>query len=189
MSAFEYVTVLISVILGLGITQILTGIANLFQWNDRVSLYWPYVLWVIFVLVMHIQEWWVTYELKDYHPWRLPIFFFIMLYPVNLFILAKLLLPTATKGKSINLKEFYFKNYRRIFLVTIVSAILSVFYNIFILNLHVQSQAFQLLLILALSIMAGKRLQQEWIHKLLSVALILSFAVSTIIEWNVWLIE
>ncbi|MFM8911699.1 MAG: hypothetical protein ACKOE6_02120, partial [Flammeovirgaceae bacterium] len=118
MSAFEYVTVLISVILGLGITRILTGVANLFQRMDNVKIYGPHMAWVFFMLVLNIQEWWITYELRTYHPWSLPVFLFIMLYPVNLFVIAKMLFPIAINGKVIDLKAFYFSNYRKIFFLT-----------------------------------------------------------------------
>lgn len=89
-SAFEYVTVLISIILGLGITQILTGIADLIHKSERAKVYWPHLIWILFVLLLHIQEWWVTYELKNYQSWRLPTFLFNMAYPVNLFVLDTL---------------------------------------------------------------------------------------------------
>ena len=114
MSAFEYVTVLISIVISLGITQILTGEASLVKRMHKVQFYWPHILWIIFVLLLHIQEWWVTYELRVYIPWRLPVFLFIMIYPINLFLLSRLLFPDKFKGKVIDLKEFYFKNYRKL---------------------------------------------------------------------------
>jgi peptidoglycan/LPS O-acetylase OafA/YrhL len=145
-SAFEYVTVLISIILGLGITQILTSIADLFHKIQKVRFYWPHILWILFVLILHIQEWWVTYELKNHQPWRLPTFLFIILYPVNLFVLARMLFPSSLKGKRIDLKTFYLRNYRKIFSLFIASAVFSVAYNLFILDLAVSTQALQVLL-------------------------------------------
>ncbi len=189
MSAFEYVTVLISIILGLGITQILTGLADIFHKREKVTLYWPHMLWVLFVLVLHIQEWWVTYELKNYQPWRLPTFLFIMMYPVNLFVLARMLFPIRLKGKRINLKNFYLKNYRKIFSLFIASAILSVLYNLFILNLNFQTQLLQALLALTFTVITIKEYQQEWIHKSLSVIVTFIMIISIVIEWNVWLIN
>jgi hypothetical protein len=188
-SAFEYVTVLISIILGLGITQILTGIAGLFHKSEKVKLYWPHILWVGFVLILHIQEWWVTYELKNYQPWRLPTFLFIMLYPVNLFVLARMLFPTSLKGKRIDLKSFYLKNYRKIFLLFIASAILSVLYNLFMLHLGFETQILQFLLILTFTIVTIRQFQQEWVHKGLSLAVTLIMLISIVIERNVWLIN
>src|ERR1043166_5399334 len=92
-SAFEYVTVFISIILGLGVTQILTGIADLVHQKERVKVYWPHTVWVLLALILHVQEWWVIFELRTFDHWRLPVFLFVMLYPTVLFILARLLFP------------------------------------------------------------------------------------------------
>lgn len=154
MNAFEYVTVLISIVLGLGITQILIGVANMIKQYERLTLYWPHVLWVLFVLLLHIQEWWVTYELKTFTPWRLPSFLFIMMYPINLFVLAKLLFPDRFLSKAINLRDFYFSNYRKIFSLLVLSGLLSILYNLFILDLPVTDQLLQALLILVISTVA-----------------------------------
>lgn len=188
-SAFEYVTVLISIILGLGITQILTGIADLIHKSDRVKVYWPHLIWILFVLLLQIQEWWVTYELKPYQPWRLPTFLFIMAYPVNLFVLARILFPYTLKGKNIDLKAFYFSHYRKIFLMAIISAFLSIVYNIGILNMKPETQILQMLLASSIILITIKKFTNEWIHKSLAIIVFSIFVVSVIIEWNVWLIE
>src|SRR5688572_24307708 len=95
MSAFEYVIVLISIILGLGITTILTGVAELIKQSKLFILYLPHIIWIVLVFVMHIHEWWFSYELKTEAVWTLPMFLFILLYPINLYILAHLLFPAG----------------------------------------------------------------------------------------------
>src|SRR5882757_9449630 len=104
MTPFEYVTVLVSIILGLGITQIVTGVADLVHQWDRVKVYWPHLLWIIIVFFLQIQEWWSLYELRNITSLRLPTFFFVLLYPINLFILARLLFPLVQAESDINLK-------------------------------------------------------------------------------------
>jgi len=189
MSSFEYITVLISIVLGLGITQILTGIADLIKKSHKVILYWPHILWILFVLLLHIQEWWLMYELKNFHPWRLPSFLFIMLYPINLYVMAKLLFPKKIKGKEVDLKIFYFKNYRKIFVLLILSAFISVLYNIFILNLKIEDQLLQILLGVGISIITIRNISAEWLHKLIAVVVLMMLLISIVVEWNVWLIE
>lgn len=188
-SPFEYVTVLISIILGLGITQILTGIADLIHKSERVTVYWPHLIWILFVLLLHIQEWWLLYELKGYQPWRLPTFLFVIAYPINLFVLARMLFPFAFKGKVIDLKLFYFKNCRKIFLIFTISAILSIAYNIFILEFSLMSQVLQILLASTFLFITIKQLANEWLHKGLALLVFSIFVVSIIIEWDVWLID
>ena len=188
-SSFEYVTVLISIVLGLGITQILTGIARLIQKRDKLIIYWPHLLWIIFILFLHVQEWWVMYELKMFIPWRLPVFLFVMLYPITLFVMAKLIFPNKLKGKQIDLKKFYYKNFKKFFGLLIFSAILSIGYNLFILNLKITDQLLQLLIMVGFSFILYKRYVNEWVHKGVSLAVTLIMCAVIIVEWNTWLIN
>lgn len=189
MSAFEYVTVLIAIVLSLGIAQILTGVASLIKKSHKVIFYWPHLLWVLFILLLHIQEWWIMYELKVHQPWRLPFFLFIMTYPVNLFLLARLLFPDKFVGKVIDMRQYYFKNFRKLFLLLALSALVSVLYNLFVLHLTIPDQLLQLLLMAGVTFVAVRNLTATWIHQALSIIIIGTMVISIAIEWNVWLIE
>lgn len=57
MQPFDYLSVLISIVLGLGMTQILQGFAAWLSQRDRFRSYSPAVLWAITLLVAHIQTW------------------------------------------------------------------------------------------------------------------------------------
>ena len=46
---FEYVSILISIILGLGITQILSAFTDLLYDYKKVKFYWPHLLWIGFL--------------------------------------------------------------------------------------------------------------------------------------------
>ena len=188
MTPFEYITVLISIILGLGITQIMTGVADLVHQWDKVKLYWPHTLWVALVFIMHVQEWWVTYDLKQaFDTWRLPTFLFFTLYPVNLFILARILFPSVPAEGSIDLKIFYFANFRKFLLMFMILIVLSVISNV-IVNGFTSDQ----LLLAALFVITGwiaiRNLRHERLHKILVVGLLLVLIVSIVINWDTWLI-
>lgn len=189
MSAFEYVTVLIAIVLSLGIAQILTGVASMIKKSHKVVYYWPHLLWVLFILLLHIQEWWIMYELKTQHPWRLPFFLFIMIYPVNLFLLARLLFPDKFSGKVIDMKQYYYKTFRKLFLLLALSAFDSILYNLFVLNMSLADQVLQALLMTVVTVIAWRNNRSEWIHKVISCVIITTLVISIIIEWNVWLVE
>ncbi|MFZ6010769.1 MAG: hypothetical protein ACOYXT_10525, partial [Bacteroidota bacterium] len=121
--------------------------------------------------------------------WRLPTFLFIIAYPVNLFVLARLLFPFALKKKAIDLKSFYYNSYRKIFVVFSVSAFLSIAYNLFIIDMQAFTQILQLLLAVAFVTIVTKRITYEWAHKGLVLIVFSIFVISVIIEWNVWLID
>ncbi|CAN5500224.1 hypothetical protein BH10BAC4_BH10BAC4_16160 [soil metagenome] len=188
MTPFEYVSVMISIILGLGITQIMTGVADLVHQWGKVKLYWPHLLWIVLVFVLHIQEWWETYELRVFESWRLPTFLFFSLYPVNLFILARILFPfNPQEGDVVDLKQFYFKNYRKFFLSFMILIILSIISNI-IVHGFTYDQLIHLSLFLFTGWIALSNYQQEWLHKLVAASLLLIFIVIIIANWNNWLI-
>ncbi len=53
-SPFEYISILVSIILGLGITQILSAFTDLLYNYKKVKFYWPQLLWVLFILFLQI---------------------------------------------------------------------------------------------------------------------------------------
>lgn len=181
MTPFEYVTVLISIILGLGITQIVTGVADLVHQQERVKIYWPHLLWVVIIFVLHIQEWWATFELRQFDSWRLPTFLFVVLYPINLFILAHLLFPLGLSTEVIDLKDFYYQNFKKIFGWAIILPLLSLITNVIIIGHSVQEEIVQLLLPIILLAMIRKKTQSELLHKILAVLFLSMLIVSMIV--------
>ena len=185
---FEYVTVLISIILGMGITQIVSGIAQIIHRWEQTKIYWPHLILILLLFIIHIQEWWVTYDLRMYQYWRLPVFLFIILYPVNLYILARILFPIRWHRTSVDLKKFYFDNYRRIYLLIILSAILAIIDNIFIGGYSLTDQAPQIILITILSTVIIIRKETEWIHQVVPLLMLLILIVSFALSWEKLLI-
>ncbi|NOT73863.1 MAG: hypothetical protein HOP08_02970 [Cyclobacteriaceae bacterium] len=188
MTPFDYVSVLISIILGLGITQIMTGVADLVhQWN-KVKLYWPHLLWIVLVFILHIQEWWETYQLHDFDEWRLPTFLFLSLYPVTLFILARILFPFNVQDGPIDLKEFYYANFRKFFISTMILTVLSIASNIIVRG-FMGDQIIQISLFCILGLVTIKNYRKEWVHQLIAIAMLATFIAGFIVNWNSWIIK
>jgi len=171
MTPFEYVTVLISIILGLGVTQIVTGVADIIHQWERVKLYWPHMLWIVFVFFLHVEEWWVIYDLREIETWALPMFLFVILYPINLFILARILFPFGATDSNTDFKDFYFNNYRKFFIWVILLSLLSLLENIFIEDYNIWEQPVQIFLMVGISFLTYKNYRAEWIHKALVILL------------------
>ena len=184
MTPFEYVTVLISIILGMGITQIVTGVADLVNQWSRVRIYWPHVLWIILVFFLHIQEWWATYELRQFESLRLPTFLFVLLYPMNLFILARILFPIAQSDKDVDLKAFYFAGYRKIFLWASTLPVLSLLNNVFVTAHPIHTQALQAGVFALLIVLATRKGMDERIHKAFAIIGIVIMLIALAVMWN-----
>lgn len=188
MSPFEFVTVLISIILGLGITQIMSGIADLIHQWGRVRLYWPHFLWIVLVFILHVQEWWLLYQLKDIEVWRLPMFLFQVLYPISLFILARILFPMASDEHAADMRGFYLHNYRKLFVMVMVLSSISGVENVFIHQLGLESCAVNGAIFLILLSACLRKTVSERMHQSLAILLVLAMVIGIIININEWLI-
>lgn len=189
MTPFEYIAVIVSIILGLGIAQIVTGLAHFIHGSNQVKIYWPHLLWIFMVFFLHVQEWWLFYEYKNFTEWKLLIFLFVILYPIGLFIQSRILFPFDNFDEVTDLKEFYFKNYRTYFLSVAILALLSVVDNIALRGLSWVEQIFQFILIVVMSSIAIFKIRNEWIHKVLSIVLLFMMVAGLAANWNQWMIK
>jgi hypothetical protein len=187
-SPFEYIIVLISIILGMGITQILTGVSGMILRWEQLKIYWPHLGWIILIFVFHIQEWWVTYELRTYQYWRLPVFIFIILYPVNLYLLARIIFPLKWNGRDIDMKTFYFQNCRKIFGFVLVLSVLSILSNLIISGATLLQQSMQLAVGMVAATVVIFDLRREWIHQLVVIVLMIAAILTFAVQWDVLLI-
>jgi len=165
MSKFEYVMVLVSIILGLGIAQILAGVAKIIKRWSRIKIYIPHLLCVFVVFGIHIQEWWVNYEfLKIIHEWRFSTFFILISFSTVLFIMAKLLFPIRFKGEDKDFKVFYFREFHRMFFMGILLIIIACIQNIVLFNEGILEQYVLFIIGGGFAYLIFSRTKNEYIH-------------------------
>ena len=90
MSVFEYIMVLVSIIVGLGITHILKNIVFQLQQND-VRFYWVHFLWCLNIFFVLIFFWWWQYNYVAIDEWTFGLYLFIVFFALLYFILASFL--------------------------------------------------------------------------------------------------
>ena len=188
MTPFEYVSVLISIVLGLGITQIVTGVADIIHRWSKVKLYWPHLLWIVLVFFLHLQEWWLLFDLRTVTEWRLPTFFLTILYPINLFILARVLFPGDQSAEN-DMREFYLANYRKFFLLVAVLALTSLVDNIFVHQYPIADSVISILLALVMLFGAVRGIESEETHKVLVTILLIVMLGSVAVNWDDWILK
>jgi hypothetical protein len=93
MEMYQHVRVLFTIILGLGVSRLLTGVARIVQHPKQYRVYWVHLLWALFVFLYLINFWWWEYRLHAIQQWTFPLYFFIAMYAVVLFLLCVLLFP------------------------------------------------------------------------------------------------
>ncbi len=109
MGVFEYIGVLISVIMGLGITHLATGATKLIQHRDKVRFCLPHALWTVNVLIYILLIWWGMFWWSGHDNWFAYEYLFITLYAIVLFFLASMLYPWDM-DKDIDVRAYFFRN-------------------------------------------------------------------------------
>lgn len=172
MDAFSYLSVPISIILGLAITELLLRTGRLIQCRKRVTFFWPPLVWTALLLVTAIQSWWALFGLRTVETWNFPSFLVVLLHPIAFALTAALVLPDREEfsHERVDLRVHYFAQARWFFLavmVTIVASLIRpiVLFGSFSLNLDVEIQAF-LFVLAALATL----IRSPWYHKWLAIA-------------------
>lgn len=93
MTPFEYLSVLVSIIVGLGLSHLLTGAARLIQLRRQVRPYPATYLWMAILLLLQIQIWWAAYESRSDTRWTFFGFAAFLLLPISAALLSYLLIP------------------------------------------------------------------------------------------------
>ena len=93
MSVFEYLGVLLSVIMGLGVTHILVGLAKTIHNRKTITLFWVHSLWAVNVLIYIVIIWWGMFWWSGQQEWSFFQFLLLILYAIALFFSASLLFP------------------------------------------------------------------------------------------------
>lgn len=114
MTAFEYLSVLLSVILGLAVTQVLQGYRGLLLARGTVEWHGPALIWSVLVLLFATQAWWASFGLEDRREWDFATFLVILLQMALVYLLAAVVLPDVPDGASLHLGS-HFEAQRRPF--------------------------------------------------------------------------
>jgi hypothetical protein len=107
MDAFNYLSVMVSMVLGLGLTQLFAGIGNMVQVRRRVKPYWLHAVWIVLMIGLHIQMWWSFWMMRGVQEWTYTGFAFVLLGPGTLVIASHVLLPELVDG-TIDVEKHYY---------------------------------------------------------------------------------
>lgn len=103
MSFFEYIMVMVSIILGLGLTLALRGISRLIRSSRREP---AVVLWAVFLVFLYLQNWWAFWDLASVEEWTIIKFLFVSIYVCTMYAMTELLLPMTAASETDWLAHF-----------------------------------------------------------------------------------
>ena len=114
MDAFSYLSVLLSIILGLAIAQVLQGYRAILLARGRVRLSAAALVWSGLILLFATQAWWASFGLRERTHWDFLAFAIILLQMVLLYMLSALIFPEIGRDERIDLVD-HFERHRRVF--------------------------------------------------------------------------
>jgi hypothetical protein len=182
MDPFEYVIVLTSLILGLGITQILIGVADVIT-NKNIKWSLPHAMMTTLVFLTQIQEWWTTYSYSMIvKTWTLPLIMMLMVYPILLFVAARVLFPyDDIENRNVDLEAYYWKKCSVIFIIFLLVAITSIWQNYVFSHIPIYKQLPQIAIGISYAIFILAKISSRKIH--------IGFLGLQILGWAIYLIQ
>ncbi len=109
MDAFSYLSVLLSIILGLAVQQVLQGYRSLILSRRRVRFYGPPLIWSVLVLLMVAQHWWSSFGLAGRTDWSFASFATILVQTGFFYMMAAIVLPDVPADAELNLRDHYYR--------------------------------------------------------------------------------
>jgi hypothetical protein len=107
MDMFEYVMVLVSIIVGLAMTHLLQGLVEIAQRPKRMKIASIHLVWVIYMVITVAFWWWWQFRLQLLSPWTFQAYLFVLGYAVILYILSTLLFPKVL-DPDLDLDAFFY---------------------------------------------------------------------------------
>jgi hypothetical protein len=117
MDAFSYLSVLLSIILGLAIQQVLQGYRALILSRRRIHFYPLPLIWSVLLLIIVVQHWWASFGLADRAEWSFADFATTLVLTSLIYMLSAVVLPDVPENEPLDLEAHYYREAQAFFLL------------------------------------------------------------------------
>ena len=124
MSLFEFLMILLSIIVGLGLAEVLTGFAGILRDGRQAELSWVHSAVAAAIFLALLQTFWESWGLQYVETWTFPAMLLMLTPPILLFTVAHVLFPR--QGQYADLGEYYFARARLIWGLALLTAVAGV---------------------------------------------------------------
>lgn len=115
MSRFEYLSVLLSIVIAYAMSEALSGWGQMIRMRDRVRPYLVHLGWSVLSVLLMVQWWWGFWQYREVADLGFFGFLAVLAEPVTLVLLSFVLTPHPTELGDRDLRAEYFRNRRWIF--------------------------------------------------------------------------
>ena len=124
MDRFEFLMVLLSIIIGLGISELLTNVARQIRARKNHRSFWVHSGVVALLFLAFLKMWWESWDLQTVDLWTFQALLLMLAGPAGLFVISHLIYPDEIEGAD--LEAYYFENTRVLWLVATLIVVASV---------------------------------------------------------------
>jgi hypothetical protein len=89
---FNFILVMVSLVLAIGVTHLVSGVANMVRLRGRVRIEPLVLVWAASLFLVAAIYWWSLWDLRAAQ-WRFHHFFYLLLAPTLLHVASSLLVP------------------------------------------------------------------------------------------------
>ena len=107
MNLFEFLMILLSLIVGFGLAEILSGMARLLKRDGVKGLSWIHSAISATIFIALLQAFWESWSLRDVEMWTFPAMLLLLSGPTLLLLIAHILFPEP--GDISSLDDYYFE--------------------------------------------------------------------------------
>lgn len=170
MEIFEYLMVMVAIILGIGVTQALRGLSKITRGSK------PFVavtIWASTLFYLHIQVWWGLWDLSAVETWNQAYYYYVVSIPCALFAATELLLPLGS-SPEIDWQSHFFSVRKWFFGVLVFFVTISILESRVLLSIPL-THPYRLFQVVTLSaVVAGLMTKNPRAHVWISVTFIFS---------------
>jgi hypothetical protein len=125
MDRFNFLMVLMSIIIGLGVTELLVNVARQIKHRKSGKAFWVHSGVVVLLFLAFLQVWWESWQLRVVDEWAFPYLLLMLATPVGLFLISHLIFPDDFENADFEV--YYFENTRLLWpagAVTVLAALI-----------------------------------------------------------------
>jgi len=104
---YLHVRVLLSMVIGLGLTHLLRHFARMVEPAKRKQVYWVHLVWALSMFLFLLHFWWWEFRLSAITNWTFNLYLFVTMYALILYLLCALLFPENLDDYR-DYREYYY---------------------------------------------------------------------------------
>ncbi len=127
MSLFEFMMVLQTIFIGLGLSEVVGGFARTLKAGRVRELCLPHICLLLILLLAFLQLFWESWSLHSIAVWTYPAMLLMLAGPILLYLVSHLVFPEPTD--PVHLEDHYFDRARTIYSLALAVVVVTTLFR------------------------------------------------------------